>query len=161
MVSEMLAAGTLIDPDRCAPTLEATLAPSVLTEWGVLGMRSALTYVPRIASSYPELAAKLFRRHFRHPGHEDAVIVHSVARGVKDGRPAEVGHDLLVSCDRKNGMTAMMRATAFPASIVAQMAAGGLIEPGAHTVEAGAPPGPFIEEARRRGFNLSETFRWL
>jgi len=60
MVVEMLAAGTLIDPERCAPTLEATLAPGVLTKWGVLGMRSALSYVPRIAGSLPQLAAKLF-----------------------------------------------------------------------------------------------------
>jgi hypothetical protein len=54
-----------------------------------------------------------------------------------------------------------MRTTAFPASIVAQMAAKGLIKPGAYTVEEGVPPVPFIEEARKRGFDLSWKFRWL
>jgi lysine 6-dehydrogenase len=108
-----------------------------------------------------ELAVKLFRRHFHRPGDEDVVIIHSVVRGVKDGKPAEVVHDLLDRYDRANKMTAMMRTTAFPASIVAQMAANGLIKPGAHTVEAGVPPGAFIEEARKRGFALTWKFRWL
>ena len=108
-----------------------------------------------------ELAVKLFRKHFHRPGDEDVVVIHTIVRGVKDGKPAEVVHDLLDRYDRENKMTAMMRTTAFPASIVAQMAADGLIKPGAHTVEAGVPPGPFIEEARKRGFDLTWKFRWL
>jgi lysine 6-dehydrogenase len=108
-----------------------------------------------------ELAVRLFRRHFHRPGDEDVVIIHSVVRGVKDGKPAEVVHDLIDRYDRTNKMTAMMRTTALPASIVAQMAANGLIRPGAYTVEAGVPPGPFIEEARKRGFDLTWKFRWL
>ncbi len=60
MVSEMVAAGVLIDPARCAPTLKATLDPAVLTEWGALAMRSAMPWVARIAGSLPELAGGLF-----------------------------------------------------------------------------------------------------
>ena len=108
-----------------------------------------------------ELAVKLFRRHFHRPGDEDMVVIHSVVRGVKDGRPAEVVHDMIDRYDKENKMTAMMRTTAFPASIVAQMAAEGRIAPGAYTVEAGVPPEPFIEEARKRGFDLRWTFRHL
>ncbi|HAZ07120.1 MAG TPA: hypothetical protein DCZ01_01050 [Elusimicrobia bacterium] len=108
-----------------------------------------------------ELAAKLFRRHFHRPGDEDLVVIHSIVRGVKDGRAAEVVHDLLDRYDRESAMTAMMRATAFPASIVAQMAAEGRIKPGAYAVERGVPPVPFIEEARKRGFDLRWKFRWL
>ena len=108
-----------------------------------------------------ELAVKLFRRHFHRPGDEDVVAIHTIVRGVKDGKPAEVVHDLVDRYDRENKMTAMMRTTAFPASIVAQMAANGLIKPGAFTVEAGVPPEPFIEEARKRGFDLTWKFRWL
>ena len=108
-----------------------------------------------------ELAVKLFRKHFHRPGDEDVVVIHTIVRGVKDGKPAEVVHDLVDRYDRENKMTAMMRTTAFPASIVAQMAADGLIKPGAYTVEAGVPPGPFIEEAKKRGFDLTWKFRWL
>ncbi|MFI5348116.1 MAG: saccharopine dehydrogenase family protein [Elusimicrobiota bacterium] len=108
-----------------------------------------------------ELAVKLFRKHFHRPGDEDVVVIHTIVRGVKDGKPAEVVHDLLDRYDREHKMTAMMRTTAFPASIVAQMAAEGLIKPGAYTVEAGVPPGPFIDEAKKRGFDLTWKFRWL
>ena len=110
-----------------------------------------------------EVAAKLFRRHFHRPGDEDLVVIQNTVRGIKDGRPAEVVHSLVDFADKATGMTAMMRTTGFPASIVAQMAADGQgrIKPGAYPVELGVPAEPFIAEARKRGFNLSWKFRWL
>lgn len=108
-----------------------------------------------------ELSARLFREHFHRPGEEDVVIIHNVVRGVKNGRRAEITHDLVDRYDRETGMTAMMRTTAFPASIVAQMAAAGRIKPGAWPVETGVPTEPFIAEARLRGFDLRWSFRWL
>lgn len=116
---------------------------------------------PGVRIAPRELAVKLFRRHFHRPGDEDMVVIHTVVRGVKKGRRTEVVHDLVDRYDRKNKMTAMMRTTAFPASIVAQMAANGLIKPGAWTVEAGVPPEPFIAEARKRGFALRWSVRTL
>jgi lysine 6-dehydrogenase len=113
-------------------------------------VRKGLKVVPR------ELSAVLFRSRFLRPGDEDVVVIHTVVRGVKDGLRTEVVHDLTDRYDRKNKMTAMMRTTAFPASIVAQMAAAGRIPPGAYPVETGVPPVPFIAEARQRGFKL----RW-
>lgn len=120
-----------------------------------LEVRKGVSIVPR------DLSAKLFRRHFHRPGDEDIVVIHNVVRGVKNGRPAEIVHDLVDRFDRATGMTAMMRTTAFPASIVAQMAAQGQIKPGAYPVELGVPPEPFIAEARKRGFDLKWTFKWL
>ena len=60
-------------------------------------------------------------------------------------------------------MTAMMRTTGWPASIVAQMASDGRgrIKPGAYPVEIGVPPEGFIDEARKRGLNITWKFRWL
>ncbi|MBI4059893.1 MAG: saccharopine dehydrogenase NADP-binding domain-containing protein [Elusimicrobia bacterium] len=109
------------------------------------------------------LAAKLLRRHFHRPGEEDLVVISNTVRGVKDGRPAEVVHSLVDYADKATGMTAMMRTTGFPASIVAQMAADGQgrIKPGAYPVELGVPAEAFIDEARKRGFNLTWKFRWL
>lgn len=118
-------------------------------------VRKGVKVVPR------DLSAKLFRDHFHRPGDEDIVVIHNIVRGLKNGRPAEVVHDLVDRYDKATGMTAMMRTTAFPASIVAQMAAGGLIKPGAYPVEVGVPPEPFIAEARKRGFDLKWTFKWL
>lgn len=110
-----------------------------------------------------DVAAVLFRNHFHRPGDEDMVVIHNTVRGVKDGRPAEIVHSLVDRGDKANGMTAMMRTTGFPASIVAQMAADGRgrIKPGAYPVELGVPPEPFIDEARKRGFDLTWKFRWL
>jgi lysine 6-dehydrogenase len=59
-------------------------------------------------------------------------------------------------------MTAMTRTTGFPASIVAQMLAGGAIKkPGAYPVETGVPSALFIEEAKKRGFNLTWKLAYL
>ncbi|PIR18271.1 MAG: hypothetical protein COV48_07710, partial [Elusimicrobia bacterium CG11_big_fil_rev_8_21_14_0_20_64_6] len=109
------------------------------------------------------VAAKLFRRHFHRPGDEDMVVIHNIVRGRKDGRPAEIVHHLVDRGDNANGLTAMMRTTGWPASIVAQMAADGRgrIKPGAYPVEIGVPAEPFIDEARKRGFDLTWKFRWL
>ncbi len=60
MVSSLLAVSVLIDGEQCAPVLEAMLAPEVMEHWGVLAIRSALDYVPRIAVPYPELAQRIF-----------------------------------------------------------------------------------------------------
>ena len=136
------------------PTMDSMRAMGFFDETPV-EIRKGLKIAPR------ELAVKLFRRHFHRPGDEDMVVIHTVVRGIKNGKRAEVVHDLVDRYDRKNKMTAMMRTTAFPASIVAQMAANGLIKPGAHTVEAGVPPAPFIAEARKRGFALTWKFRTL
>jgi len=136
------------------PTMESMRAMGFF-DLEPIEVRPGVKIAPR------ELAVKLFRRHFYRPGDEDMVVIHNVVRGIKDGKRAEVVHDMVDRYDRKNKMTAMMRTTAFPASIVAQMAANGLIKPGAYTVEAGVPPVPFIAEARKRGFALSWKFRWL
>ena len=109
-----------------------------------------------------DLSSTLFRRHFDRPGEKDLVVIRVTVRGVKDGRKAEVVYTMLDKYDEKNKMTAMMRTTGFPVSIVAQMLAkGGIMKPGAYPVEVGVPPGPFIVEARKRGFNLSWRFRTL
>ena len=136
------------------PAMEAMRAMGFFEE-RPLELRKGLKLPPR------ELAVKLFRRHFHRPGDEDMVVIHIVTRGEKDGRPVEVVHDMVDRYDRENGMTAMMRTTAFPASIVAQMAAAGRIPPGAYPVEKGVPPEPFIEEAKKRGFDLRWTVREL
>lgn len=108
-----------------------------------------------------DLSARLFRNHFDRPGSADIVVIHNTVTGVKDGRPARVTHTLVDRYDPDTGMTAMMRTTGFPASIVAQMAVDGRIQPGAYPVEVGVPPEAFVEEFLARGFDLRWAFRWL
>jgi lysine 6-dehydrogenase len=107
------------------------------------------------------LSAVLFREHFDRPGEKDLVVIRVTVRGIKDQRKAEVVYTMLDKYDDKNKMTAMMRTTGFPASIVAQMMAEGIMKPGARPVEIGVPHEPFFKEARKRGFNLKWKFRFL
>jgi lysine 6-dehydrogenase len=109
-----------------------------------------------------DLSAHLFREHFSRPGDEDLVVIHSTVRGTKDGRKAEVVHDMLDTYDKATGMTAMMRTTGFPAAIVAQMLASGEIsKKGAYPVETGIPTDGFIAHMKRRGFDIRWTLSFL
>ncbi|HAH04983.1 MAG TPA: hypothetical protein DCM05_00435 [Elusimicrobia bacterium] len=107
------------------------------------------------------LSAHLFRKHFDRPGDKDIVAIRVTVRGRKDGKKAEVVYTMLDKYDEKHQMTAMMRTTGFPASIVAQMLGEGRVKPGAYPVEVGVPPEPFFREGKKRGFNLSWKFRFI
>ncbi len=114
------------------------------------------------ALSPRELSARLLRRYLERPGEKDFVVIHTVVRGVKDGRRAEIIYDMLDRYDDINKMTAMARTTGFPVAIVAQMLANGEIDkPGAYPVETGIPPEPFLRHMRRRGFDISWKLRLL
>ncbi len=88
-------------------------------------------------------------------GDDDAVLVRVTARGVKDGRERTLTRTIVDHCDKASGLTAMMRTTAFPASIVAQMVADGTISRrGAVPQESVVPAGPFIEQLGARGIRV-------
>jgi len=92
-------------------------------------------------------------------GDDDAVLVRVTARGVKDGRGRTLTHTIVDHCDKPNNLTAMMRMTAFPASIVAQMLADGTIaRRGAVPQESVVPPGRFIEQLGARGVLVETTW---
>jgi saccharopine dehydrogenase-like NADP-dependent oxidoreductase len=51
----------------------------------------------------------------------------------------------------------MERTTGWPAAIVSQLQAKGVITPGAVPLEISVPPDAFLDELRRRDFDLTET----
>ncbi len=60
--------------------------------------------------------------------------------------------------DKAQGkLTAMMRCTAFPASIIAQMAAQGKLKPGAHAQEKIVPLDEFFKELKKRNIELKRS----
>jgi lysine 6-dehydrogenase len=114
------------------------------------------TVVPR------QVSAHLMEKFFDNPGDKDISVMRVTVRGKKNGKRAEAVYDLVDYYDEKNGITSMMRLTGFSAAIVAQMLAFKVIDkPGAYPVETGVPAGPFIDEARKRGIDIKETFRNL
>lgn len=91
----------------------------------------------------------------------DVAVIHIVARGVKDGAPAEATVDLVDRFDPRTGFRAMERVTGWHAAIVAEMIAREEIPPGAHSVESGVPATRFVKEARARGIEITENVRGI
>jgi len=88
-------------------------------------------------------------------GEDDVVLVRVQAVGSKGGRRRTLAYTIIDHGDRAAGLTAMMRTTAFPASIVAQMVASGEIsQKGALPQELVVPTASFLEQLARRGIEV-------
>ena len=89
----------------------------------------------------------------------DVVLVRVTAKGEKNGNPATFTQEIIDRCDEKNGLTAMMRMTAFPAAIIALMLARGVIaETGVLYQERSIPFDTFFEELKKR--DIAVSIRW-
>ena len=85
----------------------------------------------------------------------DMVLVRLIVEGEKDGQDKTIVYEIVDRQDAKSGLTAMMRTTAFPAAIVAQMAASGEITArGCKPQELAVNPSLFIPKLKKRGINL-------
>jgi lysine 6-dehydrogenase len=88
-------------------------------------------------------------------GEDDVVLLRVWATGVQEGRERTVTYTMVDHCDRANGLTAMMRTTAYPASILAQMIASGEIaQKGALPQELVVPTERFLEELKEREVDI-------
>jgi lysine 6-dehydrogenase len=77
--------------------------------------------------------------------------------GENGGKHIEAIVELIDYYDAETGFTAMQRLTGWHASIVAILAARGEVPRGAVPIELAVPGTKIVEEARRRGFCVSET----
>jgi len=93
----------------------------------------------------------LFEDKLNFPHATDLVILRVESVGLKEGKPVRLRHEMMASRDEETGLTAMMRTTAFPTSIIAQMIAGGHIDKkGAYPPEMVVPPRELIAELAKR-----------
>jgi saccharopine dehydrogenase-like NADP-dependent oxidoreductase len=74
-----------------------------------------------------QVAARLLESLLRVPGAEDLLAMKVMVEGVKSGKGVRLAYSLLDHYDRSTGTTAMARTTAYTASVVAQLVAGGFI----------------------------------
>ena len=89
-------------------------------------------------------------------GDLDLVLVRVTLEGIKDGKPKSVIYEILDRQDTKTGLTAMMRTTAFPAAMIAWMAAAGQIkERGVKPQEVAVNPSIFLPLLKKRGILLT------
>lgn len=88
----------------------------------------------------------------------DAVLVRVTAEGRRGGRKRKVRVGLVDTLDRKTGLTAMMRCTAFPSACIAWMLGRGIItRPGVHEQESVVPVKRFVREMRRAGLAIKRS----
>jgi lysine 6-dehydrogenase len=94
----------------------------------------------------PQLRAK--------PDDRDMVIIRILARGLKDEQEREAVIDLFDYYDETTGFTAMERTTGWHAAIMAGFIARRQTPGGGVPVELAVPGATFVEEFRKRGFDL-------
>ncbi|HLL73175.1 MAG TPA: saccharopine dehydrogenase C-terminal domain-containing protein, partial [Pyrinomonadaceae bacterium] len=99
---------------------------------------------------------EMLQRHL--PADEpDVVLIRLAFRGRADGRDGRLRYDIIDRFDARTGLSAMMRTTAFPASIIAQMMARGeTTERGARPQELVVPPDPFVAALAARDIHIDE-----
>ena len=87
----------------------------------------------------------------------DYVLIRLDFVGKVDGRESRLRYDIVDREDEETGLSAMMRTTSFPASIIAQMMASGEVsERGATPQEKVIDPEKFVAELARRNIVISE-----
>jgi lysine 6-dehydrogenase len=104
------------------------------------------------------LLGELLVRHL--PADEpDAVLVRLEFRGLMKGETRRLRYDIIDRFDERMRLSAMMRTTAFPASIVAQtMARGATTCKGALPQERCIQPAPFVAALAARDIRIEESF---
>ena len=86
----------------------------------------------------------------------DLVLVRVIVEGVKAGKPTMLTYEIVDRQASGTSLTAMMRCTAFPAAIIAHMAASGQVSArGVKPQEIAVKPSLFFSQLRKRGINLT------
>lgn len=91
------------------------------------------------------------------PTDRDMVIIRILAQGKKNGQEQRATIDLVDYYDEETHFTAMERTTGWHAAIMASLIAHGQTPRGAVAVELAVPGPTFVEEFRKRGFDLRVT----
>jgi lysine 6-dehydrogenase len=92
----------------------------------------------------------------------DYVLVRVCVTGTKDGKKERRTYDIIDTMDEANGLSSMMRMTAFPASIIAQMMVREeTTAKGAIPQEIAIDSEKFINELSKRGIDLIESIEQI
>ena len=101
-----------------------------------------------------KLFGELLQKHLPADG-PDYVLVRLEFVGKKNGVTYKLRYDIVDKLDETTGLSAMMRTTAFPASIIAQMMArGDVLVRGATPQEKAIDPDNFVAELDRRNIKI-------
>ena len=87
---------------------------------------------------------------------DDVCVIRAVAEGLKAGRKTTATVEVVDYYDPPTGFTSMQRTTGWHLSIVAALMAQGKTPVGSIPLELAVRGTLFVEEARRRGFDITE-----
>jgi lysine 6-dehydrogenase len=91
---------------------------------------------------------------------KDVVLAKIFSKGIKDDKNVELDYTMIDYYDDKNHITAMMRTTGFPVSIIAQMIKNGKIsEYGVFSGEEIVPTKLFFQELKKRNIVINKELR--
>jgi lysine 6-dehydrogenase len=90
----------------------------------------------------------------RKPDSRDLVALRVEAEGRKGGKPHRIVFDLIDYHDERTGITAMERTTGFSLSIIGQLQASGVIDPGVLTPDLAVPAQTYIDQLRKRSIDV-------
>ena len=100
---------------------------------------------------------ELLQKHLPADG-PDYVLVRLDFVGVEGGEKKKLRYDIVDKLDEATGLSAMMRTTAFPASIIAQMMVrGDVFVRGATPQEKAIDPDKFVGELERRNIRITAS----
>lgn len=103
-----------------------------------------------------EVFEELLRRKLPHNG-PDVVLTRVTIVGTMNGAKKTLAYEMIDYYDELSKMTAMMRTTAFPTSIIAQMVGcGSITVRGVLPPEQCVPLDPFLDELKKRNINIYE-----
>lgn len=91
---------------------------------------------------------------------QDVVLLKVISEGYKNKKKMCLEYSMIDYYDEKNNITAMMRTTGYPVSIIAQMIENGLInERGVFCPEEIVPCKPFFEELKKRNIIIKKKYK--
>lgn len=88
----------------------------------------------------------------------DVVLLKVLATGIKNKKQQHLEYQMIDYYDTQHAITSMMRTTAYPVSILAQMIINGeLSDHGVFCNEEIVPPQPFFNELKKRNIQITQT----
>ena len=88
---------------------------------------------------------------------KDVVLLKVISEGIKDSKKVNLEYMLIDYFDEENNITSMMRTTAYPVAIIADMIHTGVIKKrGVYTCENIVPPKPFFKELEKRNIKIKK-----
>ena len=92
---------------------------------------------------------------------KDVVLIKVLCKGMENGKHLSMEYMMIDYYDEDNTITAMMRTTAFPVSIIAQMIEQSIItKRGVFCCEEIVPPNPFFSELSKRNIIINKERKY-